>query len=124
VDRHACDFGHSDGHHKHSRAGVISIDFVGRDTPMSPAEIAGVVARSNWNECKLDGSGFALVDETGTTTGATISWSSSPLWSLPIADTPGNFRMMKVPRHGGPEHYGYRRGSSGQRFGYDILCLC
>ncbi len=76
-------------------AGVISIDFVGRDTPMSPAEIAGVVARSNWNEVQgSSGSGFALVDETGTTTGATISWSSSPVWSLPIADTPGNFRMM------------------------------
>jgi len=76
-------------------AGVISIDFVGRDTPMSPAEIAGVVARSNWNEVQgSSGSGFALVDETGTTTGATISWTSSPVWSLPIADTPGNFRMM------------------------------
>src|SRR6267143_1168400 len=76
-------------------AGVISIDFVGRDTPMSPAEVAGVVARSNWNEAQgSSGGGFALVDETGTTTGATISWSSSPVWSLPIADTPGNLRMM------------------------------
>jgi predicted cupin superfamily sugar epimerase len=75
--------------------GAISIDFVGRDTSMSPTEVAGVVPKSNWNEAQgSSGNGFALVDETGAPTGATVSWTSSPVWSLPIADTPGNFRMM------------------------------
>jgi Divergent InlB B-repeat domain/PQQ-like domain len=77
--------------------GAISIDFVGGDTPMAPTEAAGVVPKSNWNDAQgSSGNGFALVDETGAPTGATVSWTSpSPVWSLPIADTPGNFRMMK-----------------------------
>jgi hypothetical protein len=75
--------------------GAISIDFVGHDTPMAPTEVAGVVPKSNWNEAQgSSGNGFALVDETGAPTGATAAWTSSPVWSLPIADTPGNFRMM------------------------------
>jgi len=75
--------------------GAISIDFVGGDTPMAPTEVAGVVPKSNWNEAQgSSGSGFALVDETGAPTGAMVSWTSSSVWSLPIADTPGNFRMM------------------------------
>lgn len=75
--------------------GVISIDFVGRGTTMGAAEVAGVVAKSNWNAAQSStGSGLALVDETGTGTGATVTWTSSPVWSLPITDAPGNVRMM------------------------------
>jgi hypothetical protein len=75
--------------------GTISIDFVGRDTPMAFTEVAGVLPKSNWNEAQgSSGNGFALVDETGTPTGATVSWTSSKVWNLPIANTPGNFRMM------------------------------
>src|SRR5215471_4762721 len=54
--------------------GVISINFVGSATPMGSTEVAGVVPRSHWNE----GSGFAsssplsLVDETGSSTGASV----------------------------------------------------
>jgi hypothetical protein len=75
--------------------GAISIDFVGHDIPMASTEVAGVLPKSNWNEAQgSSGNGLALFDETGTPTGATVSWTSSPVWSLPIADTPGNFRMM------------------------------
>jgi hypothetical protein len=76
-------------------SGVISIDFVGLDTPMAPTEVAGVVPKSNWNEAQgTSGNGLALVDETGTANGATISWSAFLVWSMPIANTPGNFHMM------------------------------
>jgi hypothetical protein len=76
-------------------SGVISIDFVGRDNPMAATEVAGVIAKSGWNSASgSTGSAQVLEDETDTSTGATLSWSSSPVWSLPIADTPGNFRMM------------------------------
>jgi hypothetical protein len=75
--------------------GAISIDFVGRGTPMAPSETAGVVAKANWNEAQgSTSSGFALSDETGTATGVVLSWTSSPVWSLPITDAPGNVRMM------------------------------
>ena len=76
-------------------SGVISVDFVGRDVPMAATEVAGVVAKPNWNPAQGSSStGLALVDETGTATGASTAWTSSPVWSLPIADQPGNFRMM------------------------------
>ncbi len=76
-------------------AGVISIDFVGRGSAMAASEVAGVVAKTNWNDAAgATGSGQALVDETGSASGATLTWSSSPVWSLGITDTPGNYRMM------------------------------
>jgi hypothetical protein len=75
--------------------GAISIDFVGRGSSMAAAESAGVVAKQNWNNAiGATGSGVSLVNEAGALTGATVSWMSSPVWSLGIADTAGNFRMM------------------------------
>lgn len=74
---------------------TISIDFVGRGTSMAASETAGVVAKSNWNDAVGSaGSGLALRDETGVISGATVSWTSSPVWSLGIADNAGNSRMM------------------------------
>ena len=76
-------------------AGTIGIDFVGNGTPMGATETAGVVAIPNWNEANLQsGSNLALADETGTPTGATVSWTSDGIWALGIDDTPGDFRMM------------------------------
>ena len=76
-------------------AGAISIDFVGSGVPMASTEIAGIVPRSNWNEAAgANGSGMALVDETGTTSTANLAWSSSSVFKLPTRNTPGNFRMM------------------------------
>jgi hypothetical protein len=80
---------------------VLSINFVGggeRGVPnlMGVAEIAGVVARDHWNNL-LGGSGNfrPVVDDTGLSTGATVSWVAGPLWASLIEDTPGNNRMMK-----------------------------
>ena len=75
--------------------GVISVDFVGGSTAMAASEVAGLVARSNWNSATASsGSALSLRDESGNSTGATVSWSSSSVWSLPIANTAGNFHMM------------------------------
>jgi hypothetical protein len=76
---------------------VISIDFVGRGVPMASTEVAGVVAKSNWNSASgaSSTSPLTLVDETGSASGATVSWISNSLWQIPITDQPGNARMMK-----------------------------
>ena len=78
-------------------ARAVSIDFVGNDVPMGPAESAGVIAKANWNNATNDSSAapFSLVDETGTVDGATVTWKSDNTWSTTIADAPGNARMMK-----------------------------
>ena len=75
---------------------AISIDFVGMSAAaMAPSEIAGVVPEPNWNDAAgASGSGLALVDQTGTVTGATATWNSNGIFHLPNADTAGNFRMM------------------------------
>ncbi len=75
----------------------ISIDFVGEDVAMAATEVAGVVAKANWNNASgaSSTSPLALVDATGAATTATVSWSSNDIWELSIADQPGNARMMK-----------------------------
>ena len=77
--------------------GAISIDFVGTATPMGSTETAGVVPETNWNDANGASSSFplALVNSTGTPTGATVTWSSDDAWESPITDSPGNVRMMK-----------------------------
>ncbi len=79
--------------------GTISIDMVGNGSVMNKLETAGVVPRANWNAATGGASTAALplVDETGTHTTATATWTSGPganVWRLPIADAPGNARMM------------------------------
>jgi hypothetical protein len=80
-----------------SSGNPISIDFVGEDVPMAATEVAGVVAKANWNSASgvSSTSPLALVDATGATTTATVSWTSNDIWELSIADQPGNARMMK-----------------------------
>jgi hypothetical protein len=76
---------------------VISIDFVGQDVTMAATEVAGVVAKSNWNNASgaSSSASLALVDETGTATTATATWAANGIWPLPIVDQAGNARMMK-----------------------------
>ncbi|MGC1606027.1 MAG: galactose oxidase-like domain-containing protein [Candidatus Acidiferrum sp.] len=80
-----------------SSSGVISIDFVGTDVPMASTEVAGVVAESNWNDATGASSSnpLALVNASGNSTGATVSWTSDDVWEESITDAPGNVRMMK-----------------------------
>src|SRR5208283_1274507 len=80
-----------------SSINVISIDFVGLGTPMATSEVAGMVARSNWNNASgaSNSSPLALMDSTGSATTATITWTADDVWDEPITDQPGNVRMMK-----------------------------
>ncbi len=65
--------------------------------PMGPTESAGFVARTHWNNAHFNaGSLPALVDDTASSTGASVSWASNNTWSTNIPDSPGNNRMMKA----------------------------
>jgi hypothetical protein len=78
--------------------GAISVNFLGRNaTQMGGTELAGLIARVNWNNASgaSNQSGLLLFDETGTTTGASVTWTADSLWSLNIVDQPGNNRLMK-----------------------------
>jgi hypothetical protein len=63
------------------------IDFVGQGTAIGSTEGARAVAKSNTTR-------QALVDESGTVTGAKIIWNTNRIWNLPITDTAGDARMM------------------------------
>ena len=74
-------------------AGTISVDFVGTGTSMLATEIAGVVAAPNWNPAMgASGATLALMDETGTPSGATIAWNAAGQWKPGIADAAADFR--------------------------------
>jgi len=80
-------------------AGLIGINFVGRETlsnsAMDPAETAGVIVQANWNNA-TGGTGTlsALVDDTGAATGAGVQWRSKPEY-FAIQNTAGNNRLMR-----------------------------
>ncbi|MEO8078528.1 MAG: hypothetical protein ABI818_19540, partial [Acidobacteriota bacterium] len=79
-------------------AWAIGIDFSGTNsTLMAASESAGVALKTNWNSAPGAGSAapLALVDEWGTATGATVTWTANAGWMVPIADQPGNARLMK-----------------------------
>ena len=75
---------------------AIGIHFVGQGTAMASTEVAGVVAQSNWNNANgaTSATALALLDLNGNSTGATVTWNSNGTWSEPIANNPGNYRMM------------------------------
>jgi hypothetical protein len=74
----------------------ISIDFVGSGTSMGGSEVAGVVPTNNWNNATTKaGSNLALVDATGASTTATVTWSADHTSSNGTNNTPGNFRMIQ-----------------------------
>ncbi|HEV2323309.1 MAG TPA: cellulase family glycosylhydrolase [Terracidiphilus sp.] len=80
---------------------AIGIDFVGYwgsapGTPMASSEVAGAVPESYWNNAYGNsGAVSSLIDSTGSTTPASVDWSSTNMYSLSIQDAPGNNRMMK-----------------------------
>jgi endoglucanase len=79
-------------------ADAISINFVSYAvTPMAPTETAGEIPLANWNQAGTANSGTlsSLVDESGAATTASVTWSAPNTYSTPIADQPGNDRMMK-----------------------------
>ena len=87
----------------HAHAGIISINFVGggnngTPTPLGPADSAGVVPATNWNNVAQNlasGTVGGLKDDSGTSTTANVTWTSDNTWSTPIPQTNPNFRVMK-----------------------------
>src|SRR5262249_55796570 len=77
--------------------GGISNDFGGEGRAMGGKGVAGVVAKANWNNANglTNTTGQALVDESGTATGAKVVWNTNGIWNLAITDTAGNMRMMR-----------------------------
>jgi hypothetical protein len=63
---------------------------------MTATETAGVVPKSNWNSASgaSRSTPLALVDETGTATNATVTWSANGGWKIPVTDRAGDTRMM------------------------------
>src|SRR5262249_45305384 len=53
--------------------------------------------KANWNNAagQSNATGQALLDESGTATGAKVVWNTNGIWNLAITDTPGNVRMMR-----------------------------
>ena len=80
---------------------AISIDFVGggsnngTPSPMVSSEKAGVTGSVNWNNASSASGTSSLVQNDGTATGASVSWSANNTWSTSISGAPGNTRMMK-----------------------------
>ena len=78
-------------------AAPISVNFVGNGTAMAATESAGVVAKTNWNQAigASSSTPLALLSASGTSTGATLTWTADNTWATSIANTAGNFRMME-----------------------------
>src|SRR5689334_13450944 len=72
---------------------AVSINFVGgsfngNPTPLGPQAVAGVIAAPNWNNVASNlasGTVTGLIDSTGASTVASVSWSCDDLWSTPIS---------------------------------------
>ena len=82
--------------------GIFGINFQGGfgagadNTPLGAAEIAGVVPTANWNNAPgQSGTLNALADSGGAATAVAITWDSNNIWDNGIADSPGDFRLMK-----------------------------
>ncbi|MCU1241144.1 MAG: hypothetical protein JWO71_1870 [Candidatus Acidoferrum typicum] len=81
-----------------SSSAAIGINFSGGNTNMAASETAGVVAQNNWNNASgaSISSPLALVNQTGSPSGATVSWTSDNTWALSsVLDQAGNTRMMR-----------------------------
>ena len=78
--------------------GAVAIDFVGTAaSAMSATEVAGVVAQSHWNAASgaSRSTPLALVDASGASTSASVTWSATGTWATPVSEAAGNARMMK-----------------------------
>ena len=76
----------------------IGIDFAGNSpTAMTPSERAGVIPQTNWNAAAgaVRSTPLPLLDANGAATAESVTWSANGGWSLPIADTAGDMRLMR-----------------------------
>lgn len=76
--------------------GRIGISFVGTAASIGSTDTAGVVEQSGWNNAvgAARSTPLQLADETGTNSGATVTWSANGTWRTPITALSGNQRLM------------------------------
>lgn len=73
----------------------ISINFVGTGTAMAATETAGVVPLAHWNNAtNAAGTNLPLLDQTGTATQTTVTYTADNTWVLPGTYAAGNARLM------------------------------
>lgn len=82
---------------------VISFNFTGTSvnngtsSPMAAAEVAGVLPAANWNNSTNQAAGTlgGLMDSSGASTPASITWSGTGIGTTAEQNNPGDDRMMK-----------------------------
>jgi hypothetical protein len=64
---------------------------------MARSEPAGVLIRENWNDAMgaKSTTPLQLIDQNGSRSGATLTWSADDVQNTTIADLAGNYRMMR-----------------------------
>jgi hypothetical protein len=78
--------------------GAIGVRFSGSSTAlMGASENAGVVPITHWNNAAgaVRAAPLALMNEAGVPTDARVTWAANGVWMTPVADQPGNTRLMK-----------------------------
>jgi len=77
---------------------AIGIKFLGLNpATMAEGDSAGVVPQSHWNNAAgaARSTPLPLVDHSGASSTATVTWAASGVWMVSIVDQPGNPRLMK-----------------------------
>jgi len=77
------------------RPTAISVQFVANGLSMDTDETAGAIPAMNWNCAPCRYGNIALSDSMGNSTSAMLHYDAGGTWETPIADKPGNNRMMK-----------------------------
>jgi hypothetical protein len=78
--------------------GAIGVRFSGTSSAlMGASESAGVVPITHWNNAAgaARAAPLALMNEAGVPTDARVTWAANGVWMTPVADQPGNVRLMK-----------------------------
>lgn len=84
-------------------AASVGVSFVGRNAPdavLAPADAAGVVAQSNWNNVNDDGTTFDgsvpnLLDDAGVFTAVELQYTANDSWSSDGPTATPNDKLMK-----------------------------
>ncbi len=75
--------------------GSFGLQFAGSAVPITPGELAGVVPATNWNSAAGSNGALAQIkDNLGLPSGVGVTYAAAGTWTLGLADSPGNVRLM------------------------------
>ena len=109
---------------------AISIDFgADKGGKMAVTELAGIAATTNWTSLSnAVGSASGLTDNSGANTGASVSWNCSNTWTDPVANTAGDYKMMRgyldTSSTSGATVTVTNIPTTYQSSGYDVIVYC